>query len=125
MEIKRKLQKKCDRAPRFLRETLEVFGDAKQKLLWNNRIVQNREGCARSLISFADTISQAARELGAGIYSDERLEKKIVNQLKKVGIRVISSVFYMTKAGKCEVHLTLKAGKRTLCGYERNGENSQ
>ena len=63
VEIKRKLQKKCDRAPRFLRETLEVFGDAKQKLLWNNRIVQNREGCARSLISFADTISQAAREL--------------------------------------------------------------
>ena len=111
VEIKRKLQKKCDRAPRFLRETLEVFGDAKQKLLWNNRIVQNREGCARSLISFADTISQAARELGAGIYSDERLEKKIVNQLKKVGIRVISSVFYMTKAGKCEVHLTLKAAK--------------
>ena len=48
VEIKRKLQKKCDRAPRFLRETLEVFGDAKQKLLWNNRIVQNREGCARS-----------------------------------------------------------------------------
>ena len=73
--------------------------------------MQNREGCARSLISFADTISQAARELGAGIYSDERLEKKIVNQLKKVGIRVISSVFYMTKAGKCEVHLTLKAAK--------------
>lgn len=111
VEIKRKLQKKCDRAPRFLRETLEVFGDAKQKLLWNNRIVQNREGCARSLISFADTISQAARELGAGIYSDERLEKKITGQLKKVGVRVISSVFYMTRAGKCEIHLTLKAAK--------------
>lgn len=111
VEIKRKLQKKCDRAPRFLRETLEVFGDAKQKLLWNNRIVQNREGCARSLISFADTISQAARELGAGIYSDERLEKKLTSQLKKAGIRLISSVFYLTKGGKCEMHLTLKTAK--------------
>lgn len=110
-EVKRKLQKKCDRAPRFLRETLEVFGDAKQKLLWSNRIIQNREGCASSLISFAETIRQAARELGAGIYTDEQLEKRIKHQLKRVGIRMISNVFYLTKVGKYEIHLTLKAAK--------------
>ncbi|MDO4312253.1 MAG: SpoIIE family protein phosphatase [Eubacteriales bacterium] len=110
-EMKRKLQKKCDMAPRFLRETLEVFGDAKQKLLWNNRIVQNREGCALSMISFADMIQRAARELGAGIFTDERLEKKIRNQLKKVGIKVISMVFFMSENGKYEIHLTLKALK--------------
>lgn len=110
-EMKRKLQKKCDMAPRFLRETLEVFGDAKQKLLWNNRMVQNREGCAVSLISFADTIQKAARELGAGIFTDERLEKKIRHQLKKVGVRVISTVFFLSEKGKYEIHLTLKAQK--------------
>ncbi|MCI8939147.1 MAG: SpoIIE family protein phosphatase [Dorea sp.] len=110
-EVKRKLQKKCDLAPRFLRETLEVFGDAKQKLLWNNRMVQNREGCALSLISFADMIQRAARQLGAGIFEDERLERKIRGQLKKVGIRVISTVFYMSEKGKYEIHLTLKAQK--------------
>lgn len=110
-EIKRKLQRKCEMAPRFLRETLEVFGDAKQKLLWNNRIVQNREGCALSLISFADIIQHAARELGAGIFSDERLEKKIRSQLKKIGIRMINHVFYMSEAGKYEIHLTVRAQK--------------
>ncbi len=110
-EIKRKLQKRCEMAPRFLRETLEVFGDAKQKLLWNNRIVQNREGCALSLISFADIIQHAARELGAGIFADERLEKKIRSQLKKVGIRMISSVFYMSAKGRYEIHLTIRAQK--------------
>ena len=110
-EMKRKLQKKCDLAPRFLRETLEVFGDAKQKLLWNNRMVQNREGCALSLISFADMIQRAARQLGAGIFEDERLERKIRGQLKKVGIRVISTVFYMSEKGKYEIHLTLKSQK--------------
>lgn len=110
-EVKRKLQKKCDMAPRFLRETLEVFGDAKQKLLWNNRIVQNREGCALSMISFADVIQRAARELGAGIFTDDRLEKKIRSQFKRVGIRVISTVFFMSESGKYEIHLTLKARK--------------
>lgn len=110
-EMKRKLQKRCDMAPRFLRETLEVFGDAKQKLLWNNRIVQNREGCALSMVSFADIIKRAARELGEGIFADERLEKKIRNQLKKIGVRVVSMVFYMSENGKYEFHLTLKAQK--------------
>ena len=41
IELKRKLQKKCIMAPRFLRETLEVFENAKQILMWNNKIVQN------------------------------------------------------------------------------------
>lgn len=111
VEVKRKLRKRCSMAPRFLRETLEVFGDAKQKLLWNNRMIQNREGCAASLISFADMIQYAAREIGTGIFTDERLEKKIKLQLKRVGIKAISVVLYLSEAGKYEVHLTAKAMK--------------
>lgn len=110
-EVKRKLQKKCELAPRFQQETLEAFGDAKQKLLWNNRMVQNREGCARSLISFADTIQQAARKLGAGIFTDERLEKRIRSQMKRIGVRVVSMVFYMSESGKYEFHLTVRASR--------------
>ena len=53
VELKRKLKKQCILAPRFLRETLEVFENAKEILLWNNRMVQNREGYAGQLTSFA------------------------------------------------------------------------
>ena len=38
MEVKRKLQKRCIQAPRFLRETLEIFQGAKRTLLFNNQI---------------------------------------------------------------------------------------
>lgn len=111
VEIKRKLKKKCMMAPRFLRETLEVFENAKQKLLWNNRIVQNREGYAVQMVSFANMIQHAARELDAGIFSDEHLEKRIKMQMKKIGIKVISSVFFVAKHGQYEIHLTVKAMK--------------
>lgn len=111
VEVKRKLQKKCMMAPRFLRETLEVFGNAKQKMLWNNKIVQNREGCAVQLTEFAKMIQYAARELDAGIFTDEHLEKKIKNQMKRIGVKVLSSVFYVTKQGRYEIHLTMKAVK--------------
>ena len=92
IELKRKLQKKCIMAPRFLRETLEVFENAKQILMWNNKIVQNREGYAVQLNSFAKMIQYTTRELDAGIFEDEHLEKRLKNQLKKCGVRMLSAV---------------------------------
>lgn len=111
IELKRKLQRKCLQAPRFLRETLEHFENAKQVLAWNNKIVKNREGYAGQLSSFAKVIKYTTRELDAGIFEDERLEKKIKSQLKKKGVKVLSSVFYLTPDGKYEIHLTVKTTK--------------
>lgn len=76
MDLKKRLQRYCILAPRFLRETMETFQNAKQAMFWNNRIVQSREGCAVELDTFARLIRHATRELDASIFSDERLEKK-------------------------------------------------
>lgn len=111
IELKRKLMRQCQNAPRFLRETLEVFGNAKQTLMWNNKIVKNREGYAGQIDNFAKVIRQTTRELDAGIFEDERLEKKIKSRLKKNGIKMLSSVFYLTPEGRCEIHLTVKTAK--------------
>ncbi len=111
VELKRGLQKKCIMAPRFLRETLEVYENAKKILLWNNRIVQNREGFAGQLKSFAKLLQYTTRELDAGIFEDEHLEKKLKSHLKKIGVKMLSSVFYITPQGKYELHLTVKALK--------------
>lgn len=111
VELKRRLQKQCIMAPRFLRETLENYETAKQKLIWSNKLVQNREGYARQLDDFAKTIQHTTRELDAGIFEDEHLEKKLKVHLKKAGVRLLSSVFYVTAQGRYEIHLTLKASK--------------
>lgn len=111
VELKRGLKKRCLYAPRFLRETLEVYENAKKILLWNNKIVQNREGFAGQLKSFAKLLQYTTRELDAGIFEDEHLEKKIKSHLKKIGVKMMSSVFYITPQGKYEIHLTVKAAK--------------
>ena len=111
IELKRKLQKQCHYAPRFLRETLEIFENAKQILVWNNKIVKNREGYAGQISRFAEAVRHTARELDAGIFTDDRLEKKLKNHLKKKGVKVLSSVFYLTRDGKYEIHLTAKTSK--------------
>ena len=114
VELKRKLQKQCQMAPRFLRESLETFENAKEILMWNNRMVQNRAGYAGQLASFAKMIQYTTRELDAGIFQDDHLEKRLKTQLKKSGIRMLSSVFYMTPQGKYEIHLTVKTAKGRL-----------
>ncbi len=101
----------CIKAPRFLRETLETFENAKQKLVWNNKLVENREGYASQLEKFAKTLRYTTRELDAGIFEDEHLEKKIKTYLRKSGVKMLSSVFYITPQGKYEIHLTIKASK--------------
>mgnify|MGYP001625555239 FL=1 len=111
IELKRTLKSQCILAPRFLRETLEVFENAKEILMWNNRMVQNREGYAGQLKSFAKMIQYTTRELDAGIFEDEHMEKRLKTRLKKAGIRMLSAVFYMTPQGKYEIHLTVKAMK--------------
>ena len=49
MELKRRLKRQCLFAPRFLRESLEEFENAKQILMWNHRLVQAREGMQDNL----------------------------------------------------------------------------
>lgn len=111
VETKRNLQRKCVRAPKLLRETLEAFQNQKQMMIWNNKIVENREGCARQLDSFAEVIRQATRELEESIFNDSPLERKIRGQLRKTGIKVLQVLFFMNEDGRYEIHITMKAEK--------------
>lgn len=111
VEMKRKLQKQCCLAPRFLRKTLEAFQEAKKALAWNNKMALNRAGCAVQLDTFAQLIRHATRELDSSIFNDPPLEKKMKLQLKRSGIRMLSSVFFVSARGRYEIHVTVKAEK--------------
>ncbi|MGN0393670.1 MAG: SpoIIE family protein phosphatase [Bariatricus sp.] len=122
VEMKRKLQKSCIQAPRFLRTTLEVFQEAKKELMWNNKIVLNREGCAIQLDTFAQLIQHATRELDASIFQDPPLEKKLKMHLKRAGVRMLSSVFFVNPQGRYEIHVTGKTEKGVCMTTKRLSE---
>ena len=108
-EMKRKLQQKCVMAPRFLRETLDVFCSAKQNMLWQNRMMQSRKGCAKQMDTFAEMIHESAKELENSIYVDERLEKRLITQLKKEHVRVLCVTFFLTKEGQYKVQMIVRS----------------
>ena len=83
--MKRKIQKRCVQAPRFLRTALEVFKGARQNLMWNNKMAQNREGCAVQLDTFAQMIQHATRELDASILRTSIWKRKYGGDFPKLG----------------------------------------
>lgn len=109
VETKRKLKQCCLRAPRFLREMLEAFQEARQNMMWTNRMAQSREGCAIQMDTFAEMIRQTAKEMEDSIFHDERLEKRIIEALKRKGVRVLNTNFFMNPEGKYELHVTARA----------------
>ncbi len=111
IEMKRKVKEHCSQAPRFLRNAIDVYREEKQKMVWTQKMAQNREGCAVQLDSFAQMIQHATHELNASIFEDEPLERKIKQKFGKMGIRILTTVFFVTEEGRYEIHLTLKAGK--------------
>lgn len=108
-ETKRRLKQKCLYAPRFLREMMEGFHSARQNMIWEGRLSRSREGCAIQMETFADMIQSTTKELEDSMITDARLEKRIGVQLKRKGVRVLYSHFFMNQEGKYEVHLTARA----------------
>lgn len=108
-EMKRKLKQNCIRSSQFLKEILELFHDARQDLIWNNRIVQNREGCAVQMDLFAEILHYTSKEMEDSLVMDERIKKKIIATLNKNGTRVLAVHLLLNCSGKYEVHMTARA----------------
>lgn len=111
VELKRKMQKQCIDAPQFLRIALELYKNAKQNHRWKQRMAESREGCAVQLDAFAQMIQHSTRELNASIFADDHLEKKIKARFSKIGLKLLSTVFFLTENGRYEIHVTIKAMK--------------
>lgn len=107
-EVKRRLMQRCVRAPRFLREMLSSFHEARQNIIWVNRMARSRECCAIQMDTFADMIRSSARELEKSIYRDERLKKRLESALRKKELRVLDIRFFMNAEGKYEIHITAR-----------------
>jgi stage II sporulation protein E len=111
MSIKKKIQKQCVHAPQFIKAVLDVYKQEKKSNAWRQKMVESRESCAIQLDAFAKMALHSTRELDASIFADEHLEKKIKAKFQKQGLKLLSTVFFVTAKGKYEIHVTVKVSK--------------
>ena len=94
----------------FEEEDWNTSEDMRDKL-WEQKMNLSREGCAVQLDAFAQMIQHSTHELDASIFEDDHLEKKIKNKLAKIGVKLLSSVFFVSESGRYEIHVTVKTIK--------------
>lgn len=111
IEVRRKVKNQCIQSEKFIQSAVEIYKEEKQRMLWSQKMAQSREGCAVQLDSFAQMIQHATHELNASIFEDDFLEKKIKNHFAKLGVKILTTVFFVTEEGRYEIHLTMKATK--------------
>lgn len=110
-ETKHRLMQNCIRDGRFLETIQEGFRDARKNMIWTNRVARGREGCAIQMDTFAEMLRAAAKELEDSIFTDDRMEKKLTGAMKKIGVRVLYTYFFMNQEGKYEIHVTARTIK--------------
>ena len=74
--------------------------------MWEEKMNLSRQGCAVQLDAFAQMIQHSTHELDASIFEDRHLEKKLKHKLGKIGVKLLSTVFFVAKNGKQEIHLS-------------------
>ena len=100
-----------DRKPLFFEvEDWKTCEDMKERM-WEQKMVQSREGCAVQLDAFAQMIQHSTHELNASIFEDKRLERKLKTKCSKMGLKLLSTVFLVSESGKYEIHITVKTKK--------------
>lgn len=119
IEKKRGIQKHCIQSGRLLKVALEVYKDAKQSLVWSQKMAESREGCAIQLDSFGQMIRHATRELNSSIFANDHLEKKIRSKFAKCGVTILTIVFFVTAEGRYEIHITGRS-KQGTCMSTKN-----
>ena len=72
MEMKKRLQKECILAPRFLRETLETFQNAKREMLWQNKMILGWDGDFLSNVLLAIIVIASVGEIITTAYKTAR-----------------------------------------------------
>lgn len=109
-ELKRKLKKDCIRWHGFLEECTHLFQRAKMNLIWNNRLIDNREAVAEQLGEMAGIMTGMAEEVFEAPCVDEGLEHKIRMRLKGLRLEIQKIVILERQEERKEIHVTMRSG---------------
>ncbi len=108
---KRSIQTQCGKFDQLKAVIEEGFSQIKKDYIWEMRMEKNKEASLQAVKSVADAIEEVARELEASIFQDERLEKKLTQALRKMGMRLLKITLMVSEQGQYEVQISAKAKK--------------
>ncbi len=108
---KRKFEKHCTIFGEVKMEILKRIWDLKRNRMWEMRMAQNQDASLMAMQAFVTAVEESTKEIDASIFEDDYLERKIRIHLKRIGIRTLKIVLFVSREGIYEVHISAKAKK--------------
>lgn len=100
----------CGKSPAYLAAVKESFGRERQKLIWDNRMIESRLAVAQQLTEMSGIMQSVAEELYDITPAEPGFREKLKKTLKKKHI-LLRSAWVMDKIeGRRQMFLTMKAG---------------
>ncbi|MDO5363216.1 MAG: SpoIIE family protein phosphatase [Eubacteriales bacterium] len=99
----------CGRSVQYFDTVCENFRRQKQRLVWDNRMIENRLAVAQQLTEISRIMEMVAEDLYDIERGDEKLEEDLGKRLKKHHI-ILKQIWVMDKVeGRRQVFLTMRA----------------
>lgn len=106
---RRQLEKKCSRFRELQDEVQRNIWIVKSNRMWEARMMQNQDASLVVMKAFVNAIEESTKEIDASMFRDERMERKIVGNLRSKGVRTLKIALFVSASGKYEIHLSAKA----------------
>ena len=105
---KRDLERTCKNFKEFKQALMLYLMEVKHDRVWRERVKISKQASIVTMRTFMDAINHVTKELDASIFEDDRLQKKIILFLRKLGIRPLKVMLFVAKHGHYEIHISAK-----------------
>lgn len=122
-ELKRRLKRDCIRWHGFLEECTHLFQRAKMNLIWNNRLIDNRQAVAEQLGEMAGIMTGVAQEVFEAPCLDETLEHRIRTRLLPLRLEIREVTILERPKERREIQVTVRT-KGGRCVSTRDVERA-
>lgn len=121
-EMLSQVQGRCCR-PQILAGAMEeCYSAARQNLLWNNRMMEQRMAAGEQIYQTAELLSGMADGFVSAPEREIRIRKKLKRELKFFGIELCDIRIFVCDGNRTEIYLMLRAGKRTCVSVKTIAE---
>lgn len=111
---RREWMKSCGQFEELKARVEKNYWKAKNQGLWEGRIAKSKEASIVIMQALVKAMEETTKEIDASTFQDEHLERKLCNQLRRIGIRPLKVMVFVSKQGTFEIQISSKA-KQGVC----------
>lgn len=103
----------CARKAQLCRALEQGYEAARQNLMWNNRLMEQRQAVGEQIFQTAELLKKAAEGFRGDTKKEALLWKKLKRELRLLNISMQGIRVLCTEDGRTEIYLTLAARRRS------------